>query len=102
MTTFHTFDIDSVPPPSDYELARPLTVTRLLDVVVTPEPICFNNATRLLNITRDRGRFHAWLERNEYDPGEGRSEDEWWEHYDHFVQWEDARDLLNTQACALI
>jgi len=96
MTTFHTFDIDSVPPPSDYELARPLTVT-----VTAPPRYGFNGATKLLNINGDRFEFWTWCGRH-IDRDATYTEDDWRFYRKAFVAMEDARDLLNTQADALI
>ena len=82
------------------------TVAELLQVVVTPTPwrYSFNGATRALYIGRDRFRFHTWCEHCGVDvtPLGSYSEDEWWELYHHFVKDEDAADLLNTQADALV
>ena len=92
MTTFGTFDIDDVPAPSDDEL-RSLDYRR-------PTRYGFNGATRMLNINRDRERFHRWCGKmvnlsNAYDEGT------WRIYYRAFVQCEDARDLADTQADAL-
>jgi len=89
MTTFHTYDIDDVPAPSDFELAE------------RPRRYTFNGATKLLNINGDRERFHRWCGRFvnlslAYTAGD------WEIFYRAFVQYEDAADLLNTQADALI
>ena len=93
------YETDGVPAPSDYELARPLTVT-----VATPWHYSFNGATRALSIGRDRFRFHTWCQRNpKVDVDRGcYSEDAWWEFYHHFVKDEDSGDLLDTQADALV
>jgi len=93
------YETDGVPAPSDYELARPLTVT-----VATPWHYSFNGATRSLSIGRDRFRFHTWCECSGVDvsPRGSYSEDAWWEFYHAFVKDEDAADLLNTQADALV
>ena len=82
MTTFGTFDIDTVPAPSDIELAPSLTVA-----VTAPWRYPFNGATRALNIGRDRFRFHTWCEHSGVDvtPTGSYTEDEWWELYHHFV-----------------
>ena len=99
MTTFGTFSIDTVPAPSDIELAPRVTVT-----VAAPWHYSFNGATRALSIGRDRFRFHTWCKCNpKVDVDRGcYSEDAWWEFYRAFVRDEDAADLLDTQADALV
>ena len=97
MTTFHTYDIDTVPAPSDIDLA--------------PRRYGFNGATKLLNINGDRERFHRWCGNMvnlsvAYDAGT------WRLFYRAFlmgdstreceIRDEGARDLLNTQADALV
>ena len=92
MTTFGTFDIDSVPAPSDIELAS-LDYRR-------PVRYAFNGATRLLNINSDRERFHTWFGKY-FNLGLAYDEDTWRTRYATFCQAEDARDLADTQADAL-
>ena len=78
-------------------VTAPLTVT-----VVAQAAYDFNWAWRRVGIYRDRMRFHEWLAGNEVDPIGLYTEAAWFTLYDRFVQWEDARDLANTQACALM
>ena len=92
MTTYGTFDIDTVPAPSDEEL-------RSLDYRRTRYG--FNGATKLLNINSDRERFHTWFG-TYFNLDIAYDEDTWRTCYETFCAAEDAADLLNTQADALV
>ena len=100
MTTFHTDPCVNLPAPSDIELAA---------MDAHPRRYGFNGATKVLNICRDRERFHRWAGKFVNLSLAYRIEG-WQAFYkifrrdqaeDHRIQDEDARDLLNTQQDAL-
>ena len=92
MTTFHTFDIDSVPPPSDYELATADARPRFRPFVAVTRgrlvTICVQLQSGVYVDTK--GYFH--LPENLTLDLVGYADQ----------QAEDAADLLDTQADALV
>ena len=94
MSTFGTYDIDSVPAPSDIELA-------MLDERNERARYDFNGAVTALAIfNTTREPFHAWLEQNV------RLDfryvlDDWRCFFNAFIQGTDARDQRETLEDAL-
>jgi len=90
-----TFDIDTVPAPSDIEMAA-------MDAANAKRPCRydFNGAARLLNINSDRERFHDWAAPT-VDLSKAYLESTWCTLYKAFCQDEDARDQASTFADAL-
>ena len=90
MTTFND-PFSGLPAPSDTEL-------QAMDA--RPRRYAFNGAAKLLNINSDRDRFHHWAGKM-INLSLAYDEPTWRMFYLVFVQFEDAADLLNTQADAL-
>lgn len=92
MTTYGTYDIDSVPAPSDLELEPRIGV----------EPCyTFNAWNTLTGVTLDRARWHRYVRR--YIGQEHvLSDAQWWWFYRAFLHSEDADDLHDTHADALV
>lgn len=89
MTAFNDPFI-GLPTPSDTELEA---------MDARPPHYAFNGAVKLLNINSGRERFHHWAGKM-INLSIAYDESTWRMFYLTFVQFEDAADLLNTQACA--
>jgi hypothetical protein len=92
MTTYHTFDADTIPAPSDVEL-QPVFV------VAPHHHIQFNQFCRLTSITGERENFHRWLVAENF--GTFHKFDDWRCLWQMFTDIQDERDLYATQAGAL-
>jgi hypothetical protein len=92
MTTYHTFDADTIPAPSDVELRPTFTVA-------PHHHITFNQFCRLEAITGERENFYRWLMAE--DVKTFQKLDDWKCLWTMFTDIQDERDLYATQAGAL-
>lgn len=98
MTTYGTFDIDSVPKPPDWEL-----VDTRVEYVVRIPILTFNAFVTLAGITLGRAGWHKFVMEHlgdkaalpEYGPGG------WWWWYKAFTSAANAQDQAETQQDAL-
>jgi hypothetical protein len=113
MTTYGTYDIDTVPAPSDFELA---TIAAELSQLGRIRELTFNGFCHHACVGRHRDAFHAYVEVkiDGYRGGltlrdsdwwkwwnQFQADDDWWLFWHALCQYQDARDLADTQADAL-
>ena len=102
MTTYHTYDIDSVPAPSDFELAPDWP-----GFTVTPDTCCgYRFWTQYRNVNHVRPYLWTWIENYDgsVDGVRLRTVAEWdalLARYEHERQAADAADERQTQLDAL-
>ena len=93
MTTYGTFDIDSIPAPSDFELEA-------ADRANSKGLVSFDHYCHQYNINYDRPEFWAYV-REECGISGNMTWAGWDKLWTAFITREDARDLAETQRCAL-